>query len=305
MITNESSPLTAVPNENPLAPTEPTPNDRLLQPVSSDNPPWGIVAGFATWATSVLCLLFVPVVVVLPYMVYVYATSGPPTGDSLMANKTFLFLSIMGVIPAHLITFAVVWAVVTHWRRYPFWETIGFSWPSTKSSWTWFGLCAGIAVLLLGIGSLITNYFGGEKTQLDQLIESSIQARVATAFLAVATGPIIEELVYRGVLYPAISRVLGVGAAITIVSLLFAGVHFYQYKNNFAVIGVIALLSVVLTVVRAITGKLLPSFIIHLVFNGLQSVLLLLQPFLDKGERVAPPPSPVGELLVQIFRHLV
>jgi membrane protease YdiL (CAAX protease family) len=304
VIPNEPSSLPVAASDNPLAPIEPTPTDRSLQPVGPNSPPWGIVWGFSTWVVSVLCLLFVPIIVVLPYMVYVYATSGPPTGDSLMANKTFLFLSIMGVIPAHLITFAVVWAVVTHWRRYPFWATIGFSWPSTRSSWTWFGLCAGIAVLLLGVGSLVTNYFGGEKTQLDQLIESSIQARVATAFLAVATGPLIEELVYRGVLYPAIARVLGVGAAITIVSLLFAGVHFYQYKNNLAVIAVIALLSVVLTVVRAVTGKLLPSFVIHFVFNGLQSVLLLLQPFLDKGEKIAPAP-PVGDLLVQLFRHLM
>jgi membrane protease YdiL (CAAX protease family) len=67
------------------------------------------------------------------------------------------------------------------------------------------------------------------------------------------------------------------------VSLLFAGIHVYQYRTNIAVIVVITLLSITLTVARAMTGKLLPSFIIHLVFNGIQSVLIVLSGFLDKN----------------------
>ena len=37
-----------------------------------------------------------------------------------------------------------------------------------------------------------------------------------------------------------------------------------------------------LTVARAVTGKVLPAFIIHLVFNGIQSVLIVLGAFVDK-----------------------
>jgi membrane protease YdiL (CAAX protease family) len=99
--------------------------------------------------------------------------------------------------------------------------------------------------------------------------------------VAVATAPLIEEVIYRGVIYPAIERAAGMGVAIALVSLLFAGVHVFQYKNNISVIIVIALLSIVLTVARAVTGKVLPSFIIHLVFNGIQSLLLVLAPFMD------------------------
>jgi membrane protease YdiL (CAAX protease family) len=249
-------------------------------------------------------LVFVPVAVVIPYFVYLYATSAAPRPEALTTDKTFLFLSILGVIPAHLLTFGLVWAIVTEFGRFPFWKTIGFSWPPSHAPWTSLGLSIGLAVVLLSIGGLVTNFFGGEKTQLDQLIESSYQARLATAFLAIATGPLIEELVYRGVLYPAVARALGVGAAVAIVSLLFAGVHVYQYKNNLAVIAVITLLSVTLTVVRAMTGRLLPCFVIHFVFNGLQSVFLVLQPFFDKSDKVVPTPAPACELIVQAIRHL-
>jgi hypothetical protein len=48
------------------------------------------------------------------------------------------------------------------------------------------------------------------------------------------------------------------------------------------VIAVITLLSITLTVARAVSGKVLPGFIIHLVFNGIQSVLIVLSGFIDK-----------------------
>ena len=71
-----------------------------------------------------------------------------------------------------------------------------------------------------------------------------------------------------------------------------------QYYNNFGVIAVIAVLSIVLTVVRARTGKLLPSYIIHFVFNGIQAVLLVLAPLLEKNHDAA------AGLLTNILRRV-
>jgi membrane protease YdiL (CAAX protease family) len=44
----------------------------------------------------------------------------------------------------------------------------------------------------------------------------------------------------------------------------------------------IVLLSLVLTLIRVWTGNLLPCIILHTVFNGSQSLLLLLQPYLEE-----------------------
>ena len=62
---------------------------------------------------------------------------------------------------------------------------------------------------------------------------------MATAILAVATGPLVEELLYRGLLYAALQKALGMLWAVTIVSGLFAAVHVFQYYNNLGVIAVI------------------------------------------------------------------
>ena len=146
-----------------------------------------------------------------------------------------------------------------------------------------------LAVALLVVGVLFTQFLGGKETSLDQIINSSLKARFATAFLAFATAPLVEELIFRGVLYPALQRAIGMVAAVAIVTVLFAGIHVFQYYDNFGVVAVITMLSLSLTLLRARTGRLLPSFVIHLVFNGLQAAYLILQPFVGKSSTDSKP----------------
>jgi hypothetical protein len=260
------------------------------QPVSAPQParnlPWiKLLIALFTWFASVLLLIFVPAIVALPYLVYLWRSHHLPSMEVLAADKTFLFISILGIVPTHLLTLLVVWLVVTEGRKRPFWKTIGFEWPEGVSPVSGMVACLSISVALLLVGFLVTWLWGGNKTQLDLLVESSIPARLATAFVAVFTAPLVEELIYRGVLYSAIERALGTAVALVSVSLLFAGVHVFQYINNIAVITVITLLSITLTSVRAYTGKLLPSFVIHLIFNGVQSLIIAFAPFFGWGSQ--------------------
>lgn len=234
------------------------------------------------WIGSVLLLLVVPLVYAVPYMVYRIVELGPPTAQALASDKMLIFLSIAGVVPAHMLTFVLVWIVVSYAGRRPFWKNIDFEWPEGIGKVTTTMLSILLAVLLFGAALAITSFYGDHKTDLDILIESSIYTRIATALVAVVSAPLIEELVYRGILYSAIEKAAGTAVAINVVALLFAGVHVFQYRNNVAVIAVITLLSITLTVTRAVSGKVLPAFILHLVFNGIQSVLIVLGGFINK-----------------------
>jgi len=238
-----------------------------------------LLIGFLTWFGSVLLLVFVPAIIAVPYLIYRWKTGGLPSGEALLTDKTLVLISILGIVPTHLLTLGLVWLIVTQGGKQPFWKTIGFAWPETVGPVVGTLACIGTAVLLLVIGFGVTHFWGGGKTQLDLLVESSLAARFATAFVAVFTAPLVEELVYRGVLYSAVERALGKIVAVGVVSLLFAGVHVFQYSNNIAVITVITLLSVTLTLVRAYSGRVLPAFVIHFVFNGIQSLLIVLAPF--------------------------
>ena len=208
-------------------------------------------------------------------------TFGAEAAQTLPTDKNLIFYSVVGILPAHLLTLVVIWMIISEGGRKPFWKTIGFEWPAGLSpTMTALG-CVVLAVVLFGLAQLVTYIYGERKTDLDLLIESSIYTRFAMAFMATATAPLVEEVIYRGVLYKALDKAAGTAVAIPVVALLFAGVHVWQYRNNIAVIIVITVLSIVLTVSRAMSGKMLPAFIIHLAFNGIQSIFIVLGAFID------------------------
>jgi uncharacterized protein len=254
-----------------------------LEPASRDEDKWlawyQVAKAVAVWFASFALLLVVPVIVALPYLIYKVVKVGPPSPEALQSDTSLIFYSVLGILPAHLLTLVVTWMIVSEGGRRPFWKGVGFEWPQKLSPKMVTLASILLALVLLALAWLVTSLYGGGKTQLDFLIESSVATRFATAFVAVVTAPLVEEVIYRGVLYSALEKAAGVTIAIVVVSLLFAGVHVFQYINNISVIIVITLLSITLTVARAVTGKVLPSFIIHLVFNGVQSLLIVLGAF--------------------------
>ena len=285
MITEESSQqLTPLPEEHgePLATTpggglEPTSAERSRRLAWLD-----VVKAIGLWVVSVLLLVFIPVVAALPYIIYKVSTVGSSviTPEALASNKWVIFYSVAGILPTHLITLAFAWFLVTEGGKRSFWKAVGWEWPGRPKRVILISVLIALGLYALAWG--VTSLYGGNKTDLDRLIESSMYTRVVTALVAVATAPLIEELIYRGVLYPAVEKITGTVFAIILVSMLFAGVHVVQYRDNIAVILVITILSFTLTIARAVTGKVLPAFIIHLVFNGIQSVLIVLSGFIDK-----------------------
>jgi membrane protease YdiL (CAAX protease family) len=278
-----SQQITPLSEEHP-EPLELRPGNALQPPPPAEwHSAWRDVwISFGVWIASIFALLIVPLVFALPYLIYRITKFGPPTPEALSSDKGLIFFSIAGVLPTHLLTIVIVWLVVTHGARRPFWKNIEFGWPEKYSPLVITLVSVLMATVLFVIAIGITKLYGEHKTDLDLLIESSIYTRWATAFVAVFTAPLAEELIYRGLIYRALEKAGGVAVAIVVVSLLFAGVHVFQYRNNIAVIIVITLLSITLTVSRAITGKVLPAFIMHVVFNGIQSVLIVLSGFIDK-----------------------
>ena len=261
------------------------------------NPPWTLFTAVATWFASV-ALLFLPQVMAIPYLAAHYRGTRPTT-EVLLADKTLILILVSGVFPAHLITLVIVWAVATRFGKLSAIQTLGLTWNGKLRTWQSIGL----ALMLYVAAFLLTLAFGGQGTALDRLVESSRAAALTIAFLAVVTAPLVEESIYRGILYPAIERTAGAKAAVILVTLLFAVPHVPQYWPNIGVISSITLLSVVLTLVRARTGRLLPCFVVHLVFNGIQSVIILLEPSLRAALETMRHGSASGLLTSFLFLH--
>lgn len=255
---------------------------------SPDNPPWGILGALGVWIASFVLMLLVQLVFLIGYLGYRIAYLKADVGDlasAITKDPSIIFVSILSIIPAHLLTLGLAWLLVTRVRKHPFLPTLGWDWTRELTFWR----CAGIAVGMLLVGLGIIKLFGNPQTELDRIIESSRAAALATAFLATVTAPLVEEVVYRGVLYSPLQRAIGKVWAVIIVMLLFAAIHVPQYWPNFGVIITIVLLSFTLTLIRARSGKLLPCVVVHTVFNGIQSVLIVLAPYIETPAPVKPP----------------
>ncbi|HLM55721.1 MAG TPA: CPBP family intramembrane glutamic endopeptidase [Pyrinomonadaceae bacterium] len=286
-----STPLTPLPRESYAGYEEgpPQPPQPAAAAFDPDSPPWSVWTALGLWTASLALMIFVPLVAIIPYIVISYRGQDfERVAAAINQDPNALFISIAATLPAHLITLALVWAVVTRFGRRPFWQTMGWRWPRRFGFWA----CAGLALALLGAAWLVATVLGVRETPFDQMLKSSPNALFATAFLATVTAPLIEELVYRGVLYPAFRR-LGVVWAVLVVTSLFAIIHVPQYYNSPGTIGAIILLSLALTLVRAKTASVLPCFVIHLIFNGLQVAGLLTKHFYDKA---AEQPAAAGAL---------
>lgn len=210
-----------------------------------------------------------------------------------MTDRTAIFLQVIAILPAHLFSLALVWAVVTRFGKLPFLAALGLTWSGKLEFWG----SVGAGVVLCVVGSAIAWLLGGgTPTQLDQIINSSLAARYSLAVLAVFTAPLVEELIYRGVLYSALHRLVGVSPAVIIVLGIFTLIHVPQYWPNFGVIAAVGLLSVSLTILRAYSGRLLPCVVIHLVFNGIQAIVLVIEPHLPKLAQ--PGEQPAGIILI-------
>lgn len=269
-----------------LAPSEParfvSPTDP--EPIDPDNPRWGLGGALLVWITSILLLAIIPLFFLIPFSLYRGLDPGTPEYVSQLASlaltdKTAIFLQVLALLPTHLLSFGLVWALVTRFGKRPLLASLGWGWSGRLRLWGSVGL--GVALFLAGTG--IAKLLGADQpTQLEQIINSSPAARYLIAALAVLTAPVVEEFIYRGVLYAALQKLVGVYGAVIFVLGLFTLIHVPQYLPNYGVIAAVGMLSVSLTIIRAYTGRLLPCIVIHLVFNGITSILLLIEPHLPK-----------------------
>lgn len=252
---------------------------------SPDNPPYSLGSAVLLWVAATLTLIVVSAVGGLVYMVAVYGTDIEKitqfvanVAENLTFDPNFILANLVLTILTHLLQIGLAWCLVTGLGKRPFWGTLGWDWSKN------FGLKASIltTVGLLVVGLLISNFIGGDETQIDQIIKSSTGARLTLAFAAALTAPFAEEVVYRGVLFPATQRRIGTLWAVVIVSTLFTLVHVAQYYNNLGVISAVGILSLAITIVRAYSGSLLPCFVIHTIFNSIQAVVIVFQPYLPQ-----------------------
>ncbi len=137
--------------------------------------------------------------------------------------------------------------------------------------WNWPGIAGvsflGIGVLMLGLDLLGRFLPMPKSTPFDQFFAHTSDAYL-TAIFAITLGPLMEELFFRGFLYPVIARRLGVFWGIFLTALPFGLIHAVQYGYAWGAVLIIFFVGVVLTTLRAVTKSVASSFLAHVGYNA-------------------------------------
>lgn len=260
--------------------------------ISPNNPPWNGWVAIGYWVLSVLFIVVVPAIFLIPYVIsqHVDYRDRAVLNQFIFSDPTAVVLQLAPVILAHILTLAAGWYIVTRANRYSFRQTLGWHMDGFR---VWHAIVLTVGFYLFGY--LITSLLGKVENDFERLIAGSRVAVYLVAFLATFTAPLVEEVVYRGVLYSAFQRKFGFTASVIFVTVLFTLVHVPQYSQNsvpdYASVITLLVLSLSLTLIRAWTGNLLPCIVLHTVFNGIQSLVLVFEPLLPSANSPTPDAS--------------
>lgn len=173
-------------------------------------------------------------------------------------------------IVVYLLVLGSMYVIVvarTHGAR--FWKSIHWNWPAIL----WPYLLGGV---VLQIGVLIMAHFLPlpKETPFDALLKDP-NTVVLIAVFSVTLGPLMEELFFRGFLYPVLARRFGMMAAISTTALGFALVHAPQYANSWALILLLFMVGIVIGWVRAVKDSVAAGLLVHVAYNGIIVIALI------------------------------
>ncbi|MGD0470842.1 MAG: type II CAAX endopeptidase family protein [Terriglobales bacterium] len=176
---------------------------------------------------------------------------------------------VAGQSVAYLLILAYMYILVTRERRRPdFLAAIHWNWPSNIAVYVFVGFALSLA--LQGLAHLLPM---PKELPIDSFFRTPAEAW-ALGILSVTLAPLVEELFFRGFLYPVLARSLGLPVAVFLTALGFALLHGAQLGFAWGPVLVIFLVGIVLTMVRGKQNSVAASVLIHMAYNGTITVAM-------------------------------
>jgi uncharacterized protein len=170
------------------------------------------------------------------------------------------------VIGSQMVSYPIViWFMVLIIRRRsyePFLSAIRWNWPARTV--LWFYLCG--IVLAFTVEGLAHFLPIPKSLPMDKFFNDATSAYLM-AFFGILVAPVLEELFFRGMLYPTLRRGLGLAVAVLLTAAAFAAIHGAQLGYAWAPILSIFIVGLVLTLIRERTGSVAASVLTHSGYN--------------------------------------
>lgn len=142
--------------------------------------------------------------------------------------------------------------------------------------WSWLAAGVLLQVVSLGLVGLLDQVGGNlDQQQAVKTLEDTKGPEVVLIVLGVALlAPIVEELLFRGLLLRALLRRTSPVAAVLISSVVFSAVHLLD-PSTLPLMTPLLLLAVISAIRAVRTGDLSQSILLHVGFNLLSAVVLI------------------------------
>jgi membrane protease YdiL (CAAX protease family) len=211
------------------------------------------IAGIAIAAIFFSSILVVMIAIGLPWF------RGMPMNQIAMDAR----LATASQLLAYLITFWFVYRLIVQHYGIPFAEGVRWRWPG--GSWPVYVLGG----VLLCVATQALEHFlpQPEHIPLADLFRTPLAAWLLTIF-GTFIGPPAEELFFRGLLFPSLTRKMNLVWSVVLTALPFALLHGMQLAFGWGPLLGIFLVGVVLTLVRAKADSLAASVLVHITYNA-------------------------------------
>lgn len=284
------------PNENPLAEEVPAevPANEIpgeLSGLSSAVPepliPPPEHLRFPSWsAWDVLAVLAITAVAVFGFSVAALfiARSFPAYRSTPVADLATNARVVIGAqAAAYPIVIAFIFVLVRSRSHERFGKAIHWNWPGVYAP-GFFVMGIILAVVIDGLSRFLPI---PKSVPMDKYFNDATSAYLLAAF-GLTLAPLLEELFFRGLLYPLLRRAFGFAVALVLTAAAFAAIHGTQLGYAWAPILSIFMVGVVLTAARARTNSVASSFLMHCGYNfALFALLWLASDHYRHLERVA------------------
>lgn len=157
---------------------------------------------------------------------------------------------------------AMYWMVAGRYRS-PFWGSVRWKWPEGSLAF----LCAtgGVAMaLLVDFASALAPV--PKSLPIYKLFTTTASA-YAMAGYGIFIAPVIEELFFRGFLFPVLVRRKGVPLAVLLTSVAFMLIHVSQLGGAWLPLVILFFVGMAFTLARARTGSVAVPYLMHVAYN--------------------------------------
>ncbi len=246
----------------PPPPEAPAPTEPEWQP-GRERPPWN------GWDVVVVALVALFAIVLSSFVALTIAMQGlgarrVPVSDLVRNPKI--------VVPAQLAAYVLVVAFMyflVRMRAPVFLRTVRWNWPYRTAPGFW------IAGMILALVVQVTSSLLPipKSLPIEHYFRDPTGAWLMAAF-GISVAPVVEELFFRGFLYPVLARRLGLFLAVVLTAAGFALLHAGQLAHAWAPLLMLFIVGVVLTLVRARTGSVAAGVLMHAGYNAMIFALL-------------------------------